>query len=970
MIKWCPHLIVTIILTAYTQFVLCQTWQALNPPLNIFNGTIYATTADKSGNIYAAGDFKNSSRNNFVAAWNGTSWNELGSGSSALNANGTILTLASNGDTIYAAGAFINKLNQKYIAKWNGTSWSELDINNSLHANDFIYSVAVDKLGNVYAAGRFTNAAGKCYVAKWDGRVWTELGTGANALNANNAIFAVATDASGNVYAGGYFTNAAGKQYIAKWNGSTWIELGGTNALSATGFINCIATDSNGNVYTAGDFRNSSGEYYVAKWNGTTWAETRKGTDALHANGSIKTIGVNGKNEMYVAGYFTDPFGNYYVAKWDGQTWSQVNNSQGLLQANQSIQTITVDAVNNIYAGGKFLNKSGRSFVGKWDGTGWREMGWKGDPFYTAQPIYQIVADTVGNVYVSGYFPEDGGRNHIEHWNDGSGAWKQMRLPDNSGLYFHLMNDQQMAVDSKGNLYVTGRYQTTDSNGYDCILKWNGLEWSILENFRNELGTHNTNSVYGISEIEMDPQGNIYVAGYFIDSASNWYSLAKWDGKTWTRLTGSAADYIQNFCVAGDGNIYAYGNLTGEPSLGGIIANYNPATHVNWKEVKNGNSRLTVGGYNILKDIKTDSKNNLYLNGDLTNSSGQRYIAKWNGTSWSEFGVTDELGYTIAIDREDNIYANNYTNSSVHTILKRWNGTSWINISMLPGSDSIYAYGDVFATDAAGTVYANRHYSEISNGTQIARYRVKSIIPPKLSAFAPTSGSVGTTITIKGKNLTGTAWVGFGGTKASSFSIKNDSTITAVVGNGSTGSVVVITIEGTDSLKTFTYTCDSVKGPVPYISSARDSILTSSYANNYQWFYNNQKLNNETSSSLRVKDAGFYHVETSADKVCWVQSLDYPVLISPSPLSDSLKLNIYPNPSTGSFTAYLKLPRTTTVKTYVQVFDATGLQILQTSKLIFYGNEIRIPITINNKGTFVVKIFVNDVAVQQSVIII
>lgn len=94
------------------------------------------------------------------------------------------------------------------------------------------------------------------------------------------------------------------------------------------------------------------------------------------------------------------------------------------------------------------------------------------------------------------------------------------------------------------------------------------------------------------------------------------------------------------------------------------------------------------------------------------------------------------------------------------------------------------------------------------------------------------------------------------------------------------------------------------------------------------------------------------------------------VLIRRSPLSDSLKVSIYPNPSNGNFTAYVKLPQTTTVKIYVEVFDVNGIQILQTSKLIFYGNEIRIPVNISSKGTFLVKIFVNDDAVQQSVIIL
>jgi hypothetical protein len=955
-------LVLSILISVIANFCCAQTWQALNPPLNLFNGTIYSTTVDKSGNIYAAGDFKNSSYNNFVAKWNGTSWNELGSGRAALNANGAILTLATRGDTVYAAGAFTNKLNHNYVAKWNGTSWSELDSNASMHADGgHIYSITADRQGNVYAAGRFTNAAGSYYVAKWDGHSWSELGSGSNALNANNDIFTVATDTLGNVYAAGFFTNALGKYYVAKWDGHSWSELGrGSNPLNASGFINCLATDINGNVYAGGTFMNSSNEYYLAKWNGTKWSETGSGGNTLHANGAIKSVAINNKNEVYVAGYFADGL-RYYVAKWNEVSWSPVDNMQSLLPANDPIQSITVDANDNLYAGGKFLNKSGHAFVAKWNKTDWNEMGSEGDPFYSNQPIYQIVADSTGNVYVSGDFNDNGGRSYLEHWN--GRAWNELGVPDTSGLFIYSKNTGQMAVDSKGNLYVTGRRNTGLNTGYDCILKWDGAKWTILEDFPNSLGTHNDNPVYGISEIEIDRQGNIYVLGSFIDSAYHLYSLAKWNGKSWSRLP--ALGYIDNFCVASDGNIYAYGSFNNQNT----IANYNPANNYYLQEVQSGNSTIRAAGSNVFTAIATDSKSNLYVNGRFTDSAGKRYIAKWDGKSWSEFGLTDNLGWVLAIDRSDNIYSSNDRNFGGDGAVKKWNGVSWVDVGTPAGANDIFPDGSVLATDPLGNIFTIAPSYEPGIGGYIVRYAPISFASPQLSSFTPATGSVGTTVTITGKNLTGTAQVTFGGTKARSFIVHNDSTITAVVANGSTGSVLVNTAHGVDSLRTFVYTCDSVKGPVPSISLAGDSVLVSSYANNYQWYYNNHKLNNEISNSVHIVQAGFYHVETSEDKVCWVRSQDYPVLISrTSP--DSLQLSVYPNPSHGNFTAYVKLPKITTVKAYVQVTDVNGVQILQTSKLIFYGNQIRIPVSINAKGSFFVKVFVNDDAVQQSIIIL
>jgi len=81
-------------------------------------------------------------------------------------------------------------------------------------------------------------------------------------------------------------------------------------------------------------------------------------------------------------------------------------------------------------------------------------------------------------------------------------------------------------------------------------------------------------------------------------------------------------------------------------------------------------------------------------------------------------------------------------------------------------------------------------------------------------------------------------------------------------------------------------------------------------------------------------------------------------------------MHIYPNPSSGQFTVDVKLPQTTTVNTYVSVYDATGIQIFQTNKLIFFGNEIKIPVTINTKGTFFVKVYVNGDSREQTMLIL
>ena len=85
---------------------------------------------------------------------------------------------------------------------------------------------------------------------------------------------------------------------------------------------------------------------------------------------------------------------------------------------------------------------------------------------------------------------------------------------------------------------------------------------------------------------------------------------------------------------------------------------------------------------------------------------------------------------------------------------------------------------------------------------------------PTVSAFAPTSASVGDTVTFTGAGFTGATAVRFGGTAATRFMVVSDTQIQAVVGNGATGAVSVVTPNGTGTLAGFTFV-----PPAPRITS-------------------------------------------------------------------------------------------------------------------------------------------------------
>lgn len=88
-------------------------------------------------------------------------------------------------------------------------------------------------------------------------------------------------------------------------------------------------------------------------------------------------------------------------------------------------------------------------------------------------------------------------------------------------------------------------------------------------------------------------------------------------------------------------------------------------------------------------------------------------------------------------------------------------------------------------------------------------------LPPVVTTFSPTSGSPGTAVTITGTDFSGVSSVTFGGTAAASYTVNSTTSITAIVGSGSSGSVAVTTASGTGSRAGFTYSAPAV----PTVSS-------------------------------------------------------------------------------------------------------------------------------------------------------
>jgi hypothetical protein len=100
--------------------------------------------------------------------------------------------------------------------------------------------------------------------------------------------------------------------------------------------------------------------------------------------------------------------------------------------------------------------------------------------------------------------------------------------------------------------------------------------------------------------------------------------------------------------------------------------------------------------------------------------------------------------------------------------------------------------------------------SQAGNGTtnpapDVTRTLTVNPGAPTVSSFTPASATEGDVVTITGQYFENVSAVSFGGTAATSFTVVNSTTITAVLGTGHTGAMSVTTTGGTGTKGGFRY---------------------------------------------------------------------------------------------------------------------------------------------------------------------
>ncbi len=279
-----------------------------------------------------------------------------------------------------------------------------------------------------------------------------------------------------------------------------------------------------------------------------------------------------------------------------------------------------------------------------------------------------------------------------------------------------------IAVDSNGNVYITGYYYYSINFGGNTLTSV-GSNDVFLASF-TPAGKHRwsksfggTSSDYGYG-VATDGEGNVYITGYYYTSidfgGGPLYSQGSTDvfvasftsdGKYRSSASfgGVNYDYGQGIAADASGNVYITGYFSGPASFGGTslsnrgsydiyLAAYGPTGKHRWSK-SFGNTSSDYG-----RGLAVDSAGNTYLTGEFYTSIdfGGGTIYSSGGTDifvasfspsgayrWSRAsgGTSYDYGYGVAVDNSANVF-----------ITGNFYGTASFGGSPLtsPGSNSVY----------------------------------------------------------------------------------------------------------------------------------------------------------------------------------------------------------------------------------------------------------------------------------------
>jgi hypothetical protein len=267
------------------------------------------------------------------------------------------------------------------------------------------------------------------------------------------------------------------------------------------------------------------------------------------------------------------------------------------------------------------------------------------------------------------------------------------------------LDNTVLALAVSGSTPYAGGFFTHNGAGQRVqdIAQWDGTNWSALASgVEEESGNINAGAVSALAVL-----GNtLYAGGSFTNAGGvSAINIAQWNGSNWSALSSGL---FNNSSYGGSVNALALSSTTLYAggwflTAGGVSAKY----IAQW----NGTSWSALGsGVSDVVDALAVSGSTLYAGGSFLKASGvsAKYIAKWNGSSWSALGSGMNGRVNALAVMGSKLYAAGYFTTAggvSANYIAQWDGTSWSALGS--GMD-----GNVFALAVSGnTLYAGGSFS-------------------------------------------------------------------------------------------------------------------------------------------------------------------------------------------------------------------------------------------------------------------
>jgi len=399
-----------------------------------------------------------------------------------------------------------------------------------------------------------------------------------------------------------------------------------------------------------------------------TWVARYNGPGNLED--VARPIAVDRFGNVYITGYSENPTNglDYLTIKYDSagqQQWG--TRYDGPAHGWDTPEAIAVDFSGNVYVTGESIGGAG--YFGfatiKYNSAG--EMQWVAR--YSGEPAandfaFAIAVDSAGNVYVTGESfssPIDAVMVTVKYNSVGEQQWVARNEQPGSGA------GDAIAIGNTGTVYVTGFNNGPGTNADYVTIAYDSAgqqQWIARYDGPGQDAD--------IAEaIALDQLGNVFVTGLSTGSAGDYdYATIKYDSagkQQWVaRYNGPGNDWDLAVDIAVDqsGNVF----VTGQ-SIGTVLPDYDYATikydsdgRAQWIARYNG----PAGGDDEATALALDGAGNVYVTGASTNPDDGSYdyvTIRYNPAGAEQQvlrykgpGNSDDIARGIAVDRSNNVY--------------------------------------------------------------------------------------------------------------------------------------------------------------------------------------------------------------------------------------------------------------------------------------------------------------------------